>query len=57
MASNKDNSRRKFIQQAGIAGAGLVLAGPLQIFAQTNTKTTMSNNIKTRGSPLAWSKC
>jgi alcohol dehydrogenase (NADP+) len=49
MASNKDNSRRKFIQHAGIAGAGLVLAGPLQIFAQTNTKTTMSNNIKTRG--------
>jgi alcohol dehydrogenase (NADP+) len=49
MASNKDNSRRKFIQHAGIAGAGLVLAGPLQIFAQTNAKTTMSNNIKTRG--------
>ena len=49
MSSNKDNSRRKFIQKAGIAGAGLVLAGPLQSFAQTNSKITMINNIKVRG--------
>ena len=49
MPSNKYNSRRKFIQQTGIAGAGLVLAGPLQIFAQTNNKTLMAENIKSRG--------
>ncbi len=44
-----DKTRRKFIQQAGIAGAGLMLAGPLQIFAQTNNKINMKKNIKSRG--------
>lgn len=44
-----DKTRRKFIQQAGIAGAGLMLAGPLTIFAQTNNKKNMKKNIKSRG--------
>lgn len=45
---NNQNSRRKFIQQTAIASAGLMLAGPLQIFAQTNYQT-MSKNIKSTG--------
>lgn len=49
MSSNIYNSRRKFIQQTGLVGAGLALAGPLQIFAQTNSKTSAVKNIKSRG--------
>lgn len=49
MEDNKQPSRRKFIQQSALAGAGLVLANPLQIFAQTNGSKTTSANIKTRG--------
>jgi uncharacterized zinc-type alcohol dehydrogenase-like protein len=48
MSNDNNKSRRKFIQQAGIAGAGLVLAGPLQIFGQDN-ETMVGNNIKSRG--------
>jgi len=48
MSNDNNNSRRKFIQQAGLAGAGLMLAGPLDIFAQTNN-TAMNKNIKSRG--------
>lgn len=47
--TNGSSSRRKFIQQAGIAGAGLALVGPLQIFAQNNHQKTMSKNIKSKG--------
>jgi len=46
--NSNQNSRRKFIQQTAIASAGLILAGPLQFFAQTNNKT-MSKNIKSKG--------
>jgi len=49
MAFNKDHTRRKFIQQAGIAGAGLVLARPLQMFAANNTPSKMNKNIQSRG--------
>jgi hypothetical protein len=56
MSSNRYNSRRKFIQQAGITGAGLMLAGPLQIFAQTNNKTNMVKNIKFQNSNVSATK-
>ena len=49
MLNDNNRSRRKFIQEAGIAGAGLVLAGPLQTFGQTTNRGTMSNNINSRG--------
>lgn len=42
-------TRRKFIQQASLAGAGLVLAKPLQVFSQTNKSSDMSKNIKSKG--------
>lgn len=44
-----NQSRRKFIQQTSVAGAGLILAAPLNIFSQTNKKTTMSKNIQSKG--------
>jgi len=53
--SDTTSSRRKFLQQTGLAGAGLALAAPLQLFANTNETTTnqimydMTKNIKTRG--------
>lgn len=49
MSKNNNNSRRKFIQKAGIAGAGLVFAGPLKTFAETDNRTFMVNNIKSKG--------
>jgi alcohol dehydrogenase (NADP+) len=46
-------SRRKFLQQTGIIGAGLFLANPLQALAETNdeigVKMNMSSNIKSKG--------
>lgn len=42
------SSRRKFIQQTALAGAGALLASPLQLFSQNN-ELTMSKNIKSRG--------
>lgn len=45
MKDNIESSRRKFIQQTVMATAGLVLAGPIQIFAQTAN----AKNIKSRG--------
>ena len=46
MEKNNHSSRRKFLQQTAIAGAGLLLAKPLSLFAQT--PTTMTKNIATR---------
>jgi uncharacterized zinc-type alcohol dehydrogenase-like protein len=46
---NNDPSRRKFIQQSAALGAGLVLAGPAQLFANYNKTTTMSSTIKSKG--------
>jgi uncharacterized zinc-type alcohol dehydrogenase-like protein len=51
---NKENqnpitSRKYFIQRTGIAMASMMLAGPLQIFSETNKKKLMSNNIKSKG--------
>jgi uncharacterized zinc-type alcohol dehydrogenase-like protein len=48
MESNDHSSRRKFIQQSAVVGAGLMLADPLQILAQTDQKIT-PNNIKSKG--------
>lgn len=51
MALQEDNnsSRRKFIQQSAVAGAGLIFTNPLQLFSQTKTSKNMSKNIKTKG--------
>ena len=46
---NKKASRRKFIQQTTIAGAGLLLVNPLQLFSQNNNSKKMSKNIKSKG--------
>lgn len=48
MSNNSNNSRRKFIQQTAIAGAGIVLANPFTLFSQTNTTKIMST-IKSKG--------
>jgi alcohol dehydrogenase (NADP+)/uncharacterized zinc-type alcohol dehydrogenase-like protein len=45
MENNKQSSRRKFIQQTSLAGAGIMLASPLQIFAQS----TDVENIQSKG--------
>jgi uncharacterized zinc-type alcohol dehydrogenase-like protein len=42
------SSRRKFIQQTTLAGAGLILADPITLFSKTNTNKKMKN-IKSRG--------
>ncbi|MFW0717564.1 NAD(P)-dependent alcohol dehydrogenase [Pedobacter sp. N23S346] len=42
-------SRRKFIQQSAVVGAGLMLAGPIKSLAQTDNKKIMSNNIASKG--------
>ena len=47
--NNNESSRRKFIQQTAMAGAGLMLANPLQVFSQTNQSHTMDANIKSKG--------
>lgn len=49
MEENNQSSRRKFIQQTAVAGAGLVLANPLQLFSLANQPTAMSSNIKSKG--------
>jgi uncharacterized zinc-type alcohol dehydrogenase-like protein len=36
MQDNNHSSRRQFIHQSAMAGAGLMLAGPLQVFSQSN---------------------
>jgi len=48
MSKNSNNSRRKFIQQTAMAGAGIVLANPIALFSQTNTTKIMST-IKSKG--------
>ena len=48
MSNNSNNSRRKFIQQSAIAGAGLVLANPIALFSQTDNTKIMST-IKSKG--------
>ena len=49
MQDKNHQSRRKFIQQTSIVGAGVLLANPLQLFSQTNNLHKMSKNIKSKG--------
>lgn len=47
----KDNiqfSRRKFIEQSTLAGAGLILLNPIQLFSQTNNKNNLKVNIQSK---------
>lgn len=46
---NHNTSRREFIQKTTIAGAGLMLASPLSLFAQNTNTNIMNSNIKSRG--------
>jgi uncharacterized zinc-type alcohol dehydrogenase-like protein len=46
---DNNTSRRKFIQQSGVLGAGVMLAGTSNLFSQTNNLNNMSNNIKSKG--------
>jgi len=50
--NNKQPSRRKFIQQTALAGAGLVLASPLQVFSQVDKTKDRNGNIKSKGYAL-----
>jgi len=48
--NEQDNaSRRKFIQQSVVVGAGAKLANPIQLFSQTNKTNNMSKNIESKG--------
>ena len=48
--SNKTSqSRRTFVQQTALAGAGIMLAGPLAIFAQAGTLVPSAKTIKSKG--------
>ena len=49
MPNKNHQSRRKFIQQASIAGAGALLVNPIQLFSQINKSDIMSKNIKSKG--------
>jgi alcohol dehydrogenase (NADP+)/uncharacterized zinc-type alcohol dehydrogenase-like protein len=50
MEANKNHpSRRKFIKQTALTGAGVIIANHMQLFSQINNKKDMSTNIKTRG--------
>lgn len=49
MQYKNNHTRRKFIQQASIAGAGVLLVNPIQLFSQTNNISNMSKNINSKG--------
>lgn len=49
MKQSNQSSRRKFIHQTAVTGAGFMLADPLHLFSQINQSTNMTNNIKARG--------
>jgi alcohol dehydrogenase (NADP+)/uncharacterized zinc-type alcohol dehydrogenase-like protein len=44
-----DQSRRKFIQQSAILGAGVMLAGGSELFAGSEYKHVITTNIKSKG--------
>ena len=46
---NNELSRRKFIQQTAVAGAGILLARPTNIFAGTEQEEGANANIQTKG--------
>ncbi|RZK40030.1 MAG: NAD(P)-dependent alcohol dehydrogenase [Pedobacter sp.] len=47
--NNGNPSRRKFIHQSTLAGAGLILAGSIKTLAQTENIMNMSSNIASKG--------
>lgn len=49
--NNQENSksRRTFIQQSAVVGAGITLTSPTQLFSKTNNNIEMENNIKVKG--------
>ncbi|MCB0782601.1 MAG: alcohol dehydrogenase catalytic domain-containing protein, partial [Flavobacteriales bacterium] len=49
MSDHDHPSRRDFIQRTSLAGAGLMLAGPLKVFSSSNEPMTPPTNIKSRG--------
>ncbi len=49
MNGENNKTRRKFIQQTSLAGVGVLLANPLQLFSQTNKSNNMSKNINSKG--------
>ncbi len=49
MNEQDNSSRRKFIQQSVVVGAGAMLANPVQLFSQTNKTNNMSKNIESKG--------
>lgn len=49
MEDNNQSSRRKFIQQTAMAGAGLMLANSLPGFSQSNQPVGNGSNIKSKG--------
>lgn len=46
---DNNTTRRKFIQQSGVLGAGVLLAGTSKLFSQSNKLNDMSKNIKSKG--------
>lgn len=49
MPDKYNSSRRKFIQQASVLGAGVLLTNHIQLFSQTNKLNSMSKNINSKG--------
>jgi uncharacterized zinc-type alcohol dehydrogenase-like protein len=48
-AQNKQPTRRAFIQTATLAGAGLLMANPMQLFSQANKNIFMGTTVKSKG--------
>lgn len=49
MSMKAKQSRRKFIEQSTIIGAGILLTNPIQLFSQTTKSSAMSKNIQSKG--------
>ena len=49
MQDKSSHSRRTFIQQAAISGAGAMLLHPIQLFSKTTKSFNMSKNIQSKG--------
>lgn len=49
MQHKNHQSRRKFIQQTALAGAGMLLVNPIQLFSQSSKPHNMNTNIKSKG--------
>lgn len=49
MKIDNNSSRRKFIQQSAVIGAGLMVSSPFQVFSKDNNSDKVSKNIRSRG--------